>query len=86
MSKVAIKIDWVPNNFSAAPMDENIACIATGNTLEEVEKNIIEALKSHIKAMLEDGEEVPAEFLGEWEPEFHLTTRAQLKGQSTYPR
>lgn len=65
-------------------MDEGIACVATGSTLEEVEKNIIEALKFHIEGMLEDGEEVPAEFLGEWEPEFHLTTRAQLKYSDKY--
>lgn len=84
MSKVDIKIDWVPNNFGAVPMNENIACIATGNTLEEVEKNIVEALKFHIEGMLEDGEDVPAEFLGDWEPEFHLTTRAQLKYSDNY--
>ena len=79
MNKVIINIDWVPRNFGAAPANENIACVATGSTLAEVESNIVEALKFHLEGMKEDGETIPAEFLGEWEPEFHLTTRAQLR-------
>jgi hypothetical protein len=79
MGKVIINVDWVPNNFGAAPANEDIACVATGKTLEEVEKNIVEALKFHLDGMREDGEAIPEEFLGEWEPEFLLSTRAQLK-------
>ena len=40
MKKVIINVDWVPNNFSASPMNENVACVATGRTLEEAEMNI----------------------------------------------
>lgn len=79
MGKVIINVDWVPNNFGASPANEDIACVATGKTLEEVEKNIVEALEFHLDGMREDGEAIPAEFLGEWEPEFLLSTRAQLK-------
>ena len=79
MKKVNITIDWVPNNFSAAPKCDEITCVATGKTLEEVKKNIIDALKFHIEGLIEDGETVPEEIRGEWEPEFVLTTRAQLK-------
>lgn len=79
MGKVIINVDWVPNNFGASPANEDIACVATGKTLEEVEKNIVEALKFHLDGMREDGEAIPEEFLGEWEPEFLLSTRAQLK-------
>lgn len=79
MGKVIINVDWVPNNFGASPAIEDIACVATGKTLEEVEKNIVEALEFHLDGMREDGEAIPAEFLGEWEPEFLLSTRAQLK-------
>lgn len=84
MAKVIINIDWVPSNFGAAPANEGVACVATGKTLDEVEKNIIEALKFHLEGMLEDGEPIPEEFLGDWEPEFHLSTRAQLKYSDNY--
>lgn len=79
MGKVIINVDWVPNNFGASPANEDIACVATSKTLEEVEKNIVEALEFHLDGMREDGEAIPEEFLGEWEPEFLLSTRAQLK-------
>lgn len=84
MAKVIINIDWVPSNFGAAPANEGVACVATGKTLDEVEKNIIEALKFHLEGMLEGGEPIPDEFLGDWEPEFHLSTRAQLKYSDNY--
>ena len=79
MNKLSIIIDWVPNNFSAAPECADIACVATGKSLEEVKTNIIEALKFHIEGLFENGDAVPEEVRGEWEPEFVLTTRAQLK-------
>lgn len=79
MAKVLINVDWIPYNFGAAPANEAIACVATGKTLEEVERNIVEALRFHLQGMQEDGEAIPEEFLGEWEPIFKLTTRAMLK-------
>ena len=84
MAKVIINIDWVPSNFGATPANENIACVATGKTLEEVEKNIVDALKFHLEGMREDDEPIPEEFLGDWEPEFRLSTRAQLKYTDNY--
>lgn len=65
-----ILIDWVPDNFAAAPVNDEIACIATGESLEEVKKNIIDALEFHMEGLVENGEAIP---------EFILTTRAQLK-------
>lgn len=84
MEKIVIIIDWVPDNFAAVPANEEIACVATGKTLEEVEKNIIDALRFHIDGMVKDGETIPPEFLGEWEPAFQFTTRAQLKYTDNY--
>ncbi|MBP5693780.1 MAG: type II toxin-antitoxin system HicB family antitoxin [Bacteroidales bacterium] len=66
----------MPDNYSAAPANEAIACIATGKTLEDVKRNIVEAIKFHIESMLEDGDPVPAEYLGQWEPDFRLSMRA----------
>ena len=79
MHNVVINIDWMDRNFGAAPADERLACVATGKTLDEVEHNITEALRFHIEGMLADGEYVPKEYLGAWKPEFHLSTRAQLR-------
>ena len=84
MKKIDINIDWVNKNFGAAIVDERIACVATGKTLEEVERNIVDGLKFHIEGMLKDGDVVPPEYLGEWTPEFHLSTRAQLRYADAY--
>ena len=84
MSKIEIYVDWVPSNFSARPVSEEIACVATGKTLEEVQQNIMEALAFHVEGLQEQGEMVPAELRGEWHPVFHLSTRAQLKYADRY--
>ncbi len=34
-------------------------CVSTGETKEEAEKNIAEAIEMHIESMIEDGESVP---------------------------
>ena len=84
MNKVIIIIDWVPNNFSAAVANGDVACVATGKTLEDVKKNIMGALAFHIDGILQDGGIVPVEFSEDWEPVYHMTTRAQLKYADKY--
>lgn len=84
MEKVKIRIDWVPNNFAAAPVNEDIACVATGATLDEIRTNIVDALKFHVEGLMEDGNPIPEELQGEWIPEFELTTRAQLRYADNY--
>lgn len=77
MSRIKIKIDYT-DNYAACPADDRIACVSTGRTLDEVKKNIAEALQFHIEGMREDGDAVPEEFEGEWEFEWELTARAML--------
>ena len=84
MGKVIINIDWMDRNFGAAPQNENMACVATGRTLDEVEKAIVEALQFHLEGMRLHGEPIPEEFSGAWEPEFVLTTRAQIRYSDNY--
>ena len=79
MSKVLINVDWIDHNYGAAPQNEAIACVATGKTLEEVKKNIVEALSFHLEGMRLHGETIPEEFSGQWEPVFVLTTRARIR-------
>ena len=84
MNTITINIDWVPSNFAAAPEDERVACVATGSTLDEVKENIVEAIRFHIEGMVADGMPIPVELSGDWAPEFHLSTRAQLKYTDNY--
>lgn len=77
MGKIVVKIDWT-DNYAAAPLNEDIACVSTGRTLDEVRTNIIEALHFHVDGMIEDGDVIPAEFTGEWEFEWIFSTRALL--------
>jgi len=42
MAKVKINVDW-DDNYGAAPANEDIACVVTGKTLEEVKANMAES-------------------------------------------
>ena len=79
MGKVGIIIDWIDHNYGAAPLNDDIACVSTGKTLDEVKANILSGLAFHRDGMIDDGVELPEELVGELIPEFQLTTRAQLK-------
>jgi predicted RNase H-like HicB family nuclease len=43
-----------PSNYSAWSPDV-LGCVATGDTLEEVEREMLEALAFHLEGMAEDG-------------------------------
>jgi predicted RNase H-like HicB family nuclease len=45
-------------NYSAYVPDLP-GCIATGDTVDEVKREIAEAIRFHIEGMIEDGEPVP---------------------------
>ena len=77
MGKIIINVDYT-DNFAAAPANEDIACVSTGRTFDELKKNMEEALRWHIDSMREDGEAVPEEFEGEWDLEWSLSVRALL--------
>lgn len=53
-----IVIEKAAGNYSAFVPDLP-GCIATGQTVAEVEENIREAIRFHIEGMLEDGLDVP---------------------------
>ncbi len=56
--KYAVVIEKAPTNFSAYVPDLP-GCVATGATLEDVEKEIRQAIEFHIEDMRSDGEVVP---------------------------
>lgn len=56
--KYAIVIEKTDSNYSAYVPDLP-GCVSTGNTIEEVEESIREAIAFHIEGLREDGESVP---------------------------
>lgn len=58
MRKYTIVIEKGPNNYSAHVPDLP-GCITTGKTVEEIERNIREAIELHLEGMREDGEAIP---------------------------
>lgn len=57
--RYAIVVEKAGDNYSAYAPDLP-GCIATGNTVEEAEQEIREAIKFHIDGLREDGLPVPA--------------------------
>lgn len=58
MRKYAIVIEQGENNLSAYVPDLR-GCITTGRTVEEMERNIREAIELHLEGLREDGEPIP---------------------------
>ncbi len=58
MYRFLIVIEKAKKNYSAYCPDLP-GCVATGNTYDEVEKNMYEAIDMHIHGLIEDGGEIP---------------------------
>lgn len=58
MKRYAIVIERGRDNLSAFVPDLP-GCVTTGKTVEEIERNIREAIELHLEGMLEDGEAIP---------------------------
>jgi predicted RNase H-like HicB family nuclease len=58
MYRFLIIIEKGKQNYGAYSPDLP-GCIAVGDTLEEVEKNMQEAIKMHLRGMIEDHEPIP---------------------------
>lgn len=56
--RYAIVIEQVGDNYSAYVPDLP-GCVATGGTVEEVERLIREAIQFHMEGMRQDGEAIP---------------------------
>ena len=56
--KYAVVIEKARSNYSAYVPDLP-GCVATGVSIEEVEREILEAIQFHIEGMRQDGEDVP---------------------------
>ena len=58
MRKYAVVIERGENNLSAYVPDLP-GCITTGRTIEEIERNMREAIELHLEGLREDSEPIP---------------------------
>jgi predicted RNase H-like HicB family nuclease len=58
MKRYAIVVEKAESNY-AAYVPDLPGCVATGATVEATEKRLCEAIKLHIRGMIEDGLPVP---------------------------
>ena len=58
MRRYAVVIEKADGNYSAYVPDLS-GCVATGETREEVERDIREAIQFHLEGMREDGLPIP---------------------------
>jgi predicted RNase H-like HicB family nuclease len=56
--RYAVVIEKAESNYSAYVLDLP-GCVATGDSVAEVERNIREAIVFHIEGIREDGQDVP---------------------------
>lgn len=81
MEKVIVEIVYSGNNFGAhVPMLPG--CVATGTTLNEVKKNIKEAIEFHVEGSIEDNDPIPEIFTKEYELVYKLSPEALLNAYS----
>ena len=77
MKKVIVTVELADNNY-AAFLEKLPGCVSTGKTFDELKDNIKEAVTFHLDGMREDNDEIPSEFLGEYELVFHFDTQSLL--------
>lgn len=81
MEKVMVDIYYTGNNYCAyAPI--LLGCVSTADTLEEMKKNIKEAIDFHVETSFENNDPIPVVFKGEYQLEFKLSTEALLNAYS----
>ncbi len=81
MHKVIVEVGYCNGNYSAH-IPELPGCVVAGNSLEEIQTLLGEAVPFHIEGQRTAAGEVPALFDGEWEYEYRLTVEALLNQYS----
>ena len=81
MEKVVVEIYYTGNNYCAhAPA--LMGCVSTATTLDEMKKNIKEAIVFHVETSLEENNFIPEVFKGHYELEFKISTEVLLNAYS----
>jgi len=77
MKKVIVTVEQGKKNF-AAYIESLPGCTTTGHSIEELEKNMREAIEAHIELTQKYNEKVPKAFLGKYELVFKYEPEALL--------
>lgn len=72
VNKIVVEVSYTGNNY-AATMPLLLGCVTTGDTLDEIKKNIGEVVEFHLQGMRESGETLPEEFNGEYEFDYNIS-------------
>lgn len=75
MYQIIVQVDWL-NNYGAST--DILPIVVADKTLERLKEAFKESFDLHVKSMIEDEDELPAELRGEYEFKFVMTTRALL--------
>jgi predicted RNase H-like HicB family nuclease len=59
MRKYAVIIEKAPDSNYSAYVPDLPGCVSTGDTRDEIEINIREAIEFHLEGMREDGDPIP---------------------------
>lgn len=79
MKKIIVTVGITDKNYSShVDIGDGIA-VATGKSFDEVKEQMKEAVEFHLEGMKEDGDEIPAEFLGDYELVFHFDAESLLQ-------
>ena len=77
MKNVIVTVEMTENNYSAY-IETLLGCVTTGKTMNELKRNMYEAVEFHLEGMVEDGDDIPAEFKGEYRLVFRFDTECLL--------
>ena len=77
MESVVVTVEKGMNNYSAY-IETLPGCVSTGKTMDELKRNMYEAVEAHIELSREYGDFVPAEFDGEYRLVFRFDAESLL--------
>ena len=66
VNRIKVDVSYTGNNYCAI-MPLLPGCVTTGDTLDEIKKNIGEIVEFHLQGMRDAGETLPEQFNGEYE-------------------
>ena len=77
MKNVIVTVEMTENNYSAY-VEVLPGCVTTGKSMDEIKANMQEAIEGHIEVSREFGDEIPAEFEGEYRLVFRFDAESLL--------
>lgn len=75
--KIDVTICKTNTGFSAH-IEEVLGVVTTGKTIDDIKKNMYEALEGHLTAMREDGDSIPEALQGDYELIFKMDVESLL--------